>query len=63
MYDRTIAFRTRDRLREIGDVSTLSVDGVRTLSHEYGLSYFITEQQLPLPLAFEAGAIRVYRIP
>jgi hypothetical protein len=63
MYDRTIAFRTRDRQREIGDVSVLSVDGVRTLSHEYGLSYFVTEQQFPLPLAFEAGAIRVYRIP
>jgi hypothetical protein len=63
MYDRTIAFRTRDRLRELGDVSVLSVEQVRTLGHEYGLSYFVTEQQFPLPLAFEAGAIRVYRIP
>jgi hypothetical protein len=63
MYDRTIAFRTRDRLRELGDISVLSVDQVLALGHEYGLSYFITEQQFPLPLAFEAGAIRVYRIP
>jgi hypothetical protein len=63
MYDRSIAFRTRDRLRELGDVSALSVEQVRTLGHEYGLSYLVTEQQFPLPLAFEAGAIRVYRIP
>jgi len=63
MYDRTIAFRTRDRLRELGDVSVLSVEQVRTLGHEHGLSYFVTEQQVPLPLAFEAGTIRVYRIP
>jgi len=63
MYDRTIAFRTRDRLRELGDVSVLSVEQVRTLGHEYGLGYFVTEQPFPLPLAFEAGAIRVYRIP
>jgi hypothetical protein len=63
MYDRTIAFRTRDRLRELGDATALSVEQVRALGHEHGLSYFVTEQQLPLPLAFEAGEIRVYRIP
>ena len=63
MYDRAIAFRTRDRLREIGEVSVLSVDQIRGLGHQYGLSYFVSEQQFPLPLAFEAGAIRVYRIP
>jgi hypothetical protein len=63
MYDRAIAFRTRDRLREIGEVSVLSVDRIRALGHQYGLSYFVSEQQFALPLAFEAGAIRVYRIP
>ncbi len=63
MYDRAIAFRTRDRLRELRDFHALSVEQIQTLGHQYGLSYFVTEQQFPLPLAFEAGAIRVYRIP
>jgi hypothetical protein len=63
MYDRTIAFRTRDRLRELGDFSALSVEQIQALGHRYGLGYFISEQQYPLPLAFEAGAIRIYRIP
>jgi hypothetical protein len=63
MYDRAIAFRTRDRLRELRDFPALSVEQIETLGHHYGLSYLVTEQQFPLPLAFEAGAIRVYRIP
>jgi hypothetical protein len=63
MYDRTIAFRTRDRLREVGDFPALSVEQIQTLGRHYGLSYFVTEQQYPLPLAFEAGVIRVYRLP
>jgi len=63
MYDRTIAFRTRDRLRELGDFSALSVEQIQALGHRYRMSYFISEHQHPLPLAFEAGAIRIYRIP
>ena len=63
MYDRTIAFRTRDRLRELGDFSALSAEQIQALGHRYGLGYFISEQQYSLPLAFEAGAIRIYRIP
>ena len=63
MYDRAIAFRTRDRLRELRDFPALPVEQIQALGHRYGLGYFVTEQQFPLPLAFEAGAIRVYRIP
>lgn len=63
MYDRTIALRTRDRLGELGDFPALSVEQIQTLGQHYGLSYFVTEQQYSLPLAFEAGAIRVYRLP
>jgi hypothetical protein len=63
MYDRTIAFRTRDRLRELGELTALSVEQVQALGHRYGLGYFISEQQYSLPIAFEAGAIRIYRIP
>jgi hypothetical protein len=63
MYDRTIAFRTRDRLRELGDFPGLSAEQIQALGHRYGLNYFVTEHEYSLPLAFEAGAIRVYRIP
>ena len=63
MYDRTIAFRTRDRLRELGDFSSLSGESIRQLASRYGLTYVVSEQEFPLPVAFEAGAIRVYRIP
>jgi hypothetical protein len=62
MYDRAIAFRTRDRLRELGDFPGLSTERIRTLAERYGLTYLVTEQPQSLPLAFEAGAIRVYRI-
>ena len=63
MYDRTIAFRTRDRLRELGDFSSISADAVRSLGQRYGLTYVVSEHAFPFPLAFEAGALRVYRIP
>jgi hypothetical protein len=63
MYDRTIALRTRDRLRELGDFSSISADAVRSLGDRYGLTYVVSEHPFPFPLAFEAGALRVYRIP
>jgi hypothetical protein len=62
MYDRAIAFRTRERLGELGDFAALSADAVRALGARYDMTYFVTEQPLPLPVAFEAGMIRVYRI-
>jgi hypothetical protein len=62
MYDRTVAFRTRDRMREIGDFKTLSVERARRLAADYGLDYWITEQDAPLPLRFQSGRIRVYQL-
>ena len=62
MYDRSIALRTRDRLEEIGDFSTLSVDAARALGQKYRLDFLVTEQELALPLAARSGAIRVYRL-
>ena len=62
MYDRAIAFRTRDRLRELGDFQGLSVEQIRALAGRYDLAYMVTERSFSLPLAFEAGAIRVYRL-
>lgn len=62
MYDRAIALRTRDRLRELGDFSSPTVEQIRALAERYDLTYLVSEHPHSLPLAFEAGAIRVYRI-
>jgi hypothetical protein len=62
MYDRSVALRTRQRLQEIGDFAALSAPRARELGAAYDLDYVITEADLPLPLAFQSGAIRVYRL-
>jgi hypothetical protein len=62
MYDRSIALRTRDRLRALGDFRTLSPDRALALASRYGLEYLVTEQPMNLPLAFRSGAVRVYRL-
>ena len=62
MYDRAIALRTRDRLRELGDFSSPTVEQIRALAGRYDLTYLVSEHPHSLPLAFEAGVIRVYRL-
>jgi hypothetical protein len=62
MYDRDIAIRTRDRLRAIPDFTQLSVERARELAAKYELDYMVTEHDVALPLAFQAGSIRVYRL-
>lgn len=62
MYDRRIAVRTEERLRALPTVDGLTVDGARTLGARYGLDYLVTEGTLDLPLAFESGRLRVYRL-
>jgi hypothetical protein len=62
MYDRSVAIRTRDRMRAIPDFNQLSVERARQLASQFELDYMVTEHDMALPLAFEAGAIRVYRL-
>jgi hypothetical protein len=62
MYDRSVALRTRDRVAEIGDFSSLTPASARTLAHRYGLDYLVTEQDLALPLAFRSGRLAIYRL-
>ena len=62
MYDRSIAVRTTRRLAAISDFKTLSAAEARKLAAEYDLDFMITEQQMALPLAFESGRLRVYRL-
>jgi hypothetical protein len=62
MYDRDVAMRTRDRLAAAGDFGSLTPDRARGLGVTYGLDYLITDRSLDLPLAFESGQLRIYRL-
>ena len=62
MYDRRIAIRTRDRIRELDNFEAMTGDRARQLAASYNLDYLVTTGSLDLPVAFEAGRLRVYRL-
>jgi hypothetical protein len=62
MYDRDVAIRTRDRIRALDDFGSLSAGRARELADAHGLDFLVAEQELALPVAFESGALRVYRL-
>ena len=62
MYDRRMAFRTRDRVAAVGDFTALDEARARELAAQHDLDFLVTESELRLPLMFEAGRLRVYRI-
>lgn len=62
MYERSVAIRTRDHLAELADFDTLTPARARALGARYGLDYLVAEQPLDLPVAFQSGVLRVYRI-
>ena len=62
MYDRDIAVRTTRRLAAVPDFDALTAAQARALATQYGLDFIITEQPMELPLAFESGPLRVYRL-
>lgn len=62
MYERHVAIRTRDRLAELTDFEAMTPARARGLAARYGLDYLISEQPLDLPIAFQSGALRVYRL-
>jgi hypothetical protein len=62
MYDRSIALRTRDRLTRLANFGNMSAEDFRDVGREYQLEYLVSEAELPLPLAFQSGKIRVYRL-
>ena len=62
MYDRNVAVRTDERLRALPNFGSLNAGGALALSVRYDLDYLVTEGRLELPLAFESGALRVYRL-
>ncbi len=62
MYERDVAIRTRDRLAELHDFDTMTPERARALADRYGLDFFVTIQQLDLPIAYSSGPLRVYRL-
>jgi hypothetical protein len=62
MYDRATAMRTRERLEAIGDFATLDTARARALSRRYDLDYLVSERPFDLPVAFQSGPLKVYRL-
>jgi hypothetical protein len=62
MYDRAVAMRTHDRVEALGDFSALTSEKARALATGFALDYLVTESDLALPVAFQSGALRVYRL-
>jgi hypothetical protein len=62
MYDRRIAMRTRDRLAEIGDFGALTAGRARELATKHEIDYLLAERPFELPLAFQSGDLRIYRL-
>ena len=62
MYDRRVAIRTRDRISAVGDFRSLGSDRARALGAAYDLDYLVADRALDLPLAFQSGELRVYRL-
>jgi hypothetical protein len=62
IYSPAIARRVAQRVEAIGHFNELTADRVHVLAGEYGLDYLITEQQLDLPVANQAGPLIVYSL-
>lgn len=62
MYDRDVAIRTRDRIAAVGDFGALTADRAREVGSTYDLDYLIADREFDLPLAFQSGKLRIYRL-
>jgi hypothetical protein len=62
MYDRDVAIRTRDRISAVGDFRALNADRAHALGRTYDLDYLIADRAFELPLAFQSGDLRIYRL-
>ena len=60
IYSPAIARRVAERVEAIGHFNELTVDQAGQLAGQYEIDYLITEQQLDLPVANQAGPIIVY---
>jgi hypothetical protein len=62
IYDREIARRTDERMRLLAHFLDISAGEALAIGGKYDLDYFVAEKRLALPVVFESGALRVYRL-
>lgn len=62
IYDRRIAERTAERRDELEGFAGMTPERARSLAADYQLDYMVTEHSQDLPLVFESGSLRVYRL-
>jgi hypothetical protein len=62
MYDRNVAMRTRDRIAALSDFHVLTAERARELAATHRYDYLVAGHRLALPVAFESGTLRVYRL-
>jgi hypothetical protein len=60
IYSPEIARRVAERIEAIGHFNELTADKAVLLADQYEIDYLITEQQLDLPVANQAGTLVVY---
>jgi hypothetical protein len=62
MYDRAVAMRTAERMRTLPNFQGLTPAEARGLASRYDLDFLVTASIIDLPVAFESGGLRVYRL-
>ncbi len=62
MYSRDIAVRVDERVKAVGDFSTLTPARARDLARRYDLDYLITDRQMAMPEAYRNDRFYVYRL-
>ena len=62
MYDRRVALEVRDRTEALAGFESLTPERARALADRYNLDYLITEYPVALPVAYDAGTLRIYRL-
>ena len=62
MYSRDVAVRVVERSRALGDFTALTPERARALAAEYDLTYLVTEQPLPLAVAYRNSRFGIYRL-
>jgi hypothetical protein len=62
IYSRDVALRFLERTEAIGDFGALTPARAAELAERYELDYLVTENDLPLPLAYRNDQFRIYSL-
>ena len=62
MYDRDIAVRVAERVRDLGDFDRLTPDMARALAVRYDLDYLVADRPIALPVVYRNSRFWVYAL-